>query len=317
MSEVPLGYVRTAGRGVTGARTLQRDAVAGRLTSVRPGVVVGTTTWSAASERARFMARIAAVVHTRRDRVVLSHESAAAVWGLPHLGRLPEVVELADHRGNLPRSRNGVAWRRTPFEPDEVEEVDGYLVTGLAQTLVDVACRRGFLAAVVALDAALAGRIDRPRRIDATVLTQLLEREPRRGARRASAAIAFADARAESVGESLSRAQMHLMGFPPPVLQAAFPRLGGGVDRTDFDWPEYGCFGEFDGDVKYLDPAYRSGRTIEQVILDEKKRADRIRRRYGRTEIRWDWSTARSAPRFRALLLDAGLPVVRRSITPR
>ena len=60
--------------------------------------------------------------------------------------------------------------------------------------------------------------------------------------------------RAESVGESLSRSQMHLLDFPPPLLQATFDRSDGAIDRVDFDWPEFGLFGEFDGDVKYLDP---------------------------------------------------------------
>lgn len=259
----------------------------------------------------RFLMRIAAVVNTRRDRVVLTHEAAAAIWEIPHLGRLPDAVDLADSRGTTPRSRNGVHWRRTPFEPSEVVEIGGYLVTGLTQTLIDLACSRDFPGAVAALDAALGGRVRARSPVDRSALVEGLHRHRRVGSTAAADAIAFADGRAESVGESLSRAQMHLLGFPTPVLQAAFPRLDGGIDRTDFDWPEFALFGEFDGDVKYLDPAYRSGRTIERVILDEKKRSDRIRSRYRRSEVRWDWSIARSPARLRALLLDAGLPVLR------
>lgn len=242
---------------------------------------------------------------------MLTHEAAAAIWGIPHLGRRPDSVDLADRRGTFPRSRNGVRWRRTPFDVEEVVELGGYLVTGLAQTLIDLACTRDFLGAVTALDAALGGRLGKASPVDRAVLLQVLGRHRRTGSRDAVSAIEFADARSESVGESLSRGQMHLIGFPAPVLQAEFPRLDGGIDRTDFDWPEFALFGEFDGDLKYLDPDYRSGRTIERVILDEKKRSDRIRSRYRRTEVRWDWSVARSPTRLRALLLDAGLPIVR------
>lgn len=311
MREMPLGYVRSAGDGVTSRRTLQRDVASGRLLDIRPGVVAARLDWLEASDLSRFLTRIAAVVNTRRDRVVLTHEAAAAIWGIPHLGRRPDAVDLADRRGTLPRSRNGVRWRRTPFEPEEVVELGGYLVTGLTQTLVDLACTRNFLGAVTALDAALGGRLDAAGPLDRATLLSALERHRRAGARDARFAIGFADARSESVGESLSRGQMHLLGFPAPVLQAVFPRLDGLSDRTDFDWPEFALFGEFDGDLKYLDPAYRSGRSIERVILDEKKRSDRIRSRYHRSEVRWDWSVARSAPKLRALLLDAGLPVVR------
>ncbi|GAA1794038.1 hypothetical protein [Agromyces lapidis] len=247
---------------------------------------------------------------------MLSHESAALLWGLPRLGRWPEPVEVADARGTRPRSRNGVVWRRTPFDPAEVVELDGYLVTGLAQTLVDIACTRSFLNAVVALDAAVAPvlRADGDRRmpgVDPMALAARVRDSGRRsGARSADRAIAFADARSESVGESLSRGQMHLLGFPSPLLQVEFGRSDGRIDRVDFDWPEYGIFGEFDGDLKYLDPAFRGRRTIEEVILDEKKRADAICRRHRRRSIRWDWPIARSRALLRSTLLESGLPQV-------
>jgi len=132
-----------------------------------------------------------------------------------------------------------------------------------------------------------------------------------RGVRGAREAVAFADGRAESPGESLSRARMHELGFPPPRLQVEFARGSEGSDRVDFDWPEFGLFGEFDGDAKYLDARMRAGRPIEQIILAEKKRTERITRRWRRREVRWDWRTAWSPDRLRRCLLEAGLPVVR------
>ncbi|WP_022889100.1 hypothetical protein [Agromyces italicus] len=296
------------------ARTLQYRATTGRLSRLRAGVFVEPAEFAAAGRRRRELARIAAVVATRRGRVVLSHESAAAVWGIPRIGPAPESVELLDARGTRPRSMNGVVWRRTPFDPTEIVEVNGFLVTGLLQTLVDIACDRRFVNAVVALDAATGTflRADGfvvARGVPPSEVERRLGRLGRRGGiRGARTALEFADARAESVGESLSRAQIHLLGFPAPVLQHEFDRSDGGVDRVDFDWPDHGLFGEFDGDLKYLDPRYRGGRTAEQVVLDEKKRDQRIARRHRRHGVHWDWRTATRPRELAAALEDAGLP---------
>ena len=39
------------------------------------------------------------------------------------------------------------------------------------------------------------------------------------------------------------------------------------VGETDFHWPSFELVGEADGDRKYRDDAYRSGRTLEQVMM--------------------------------------------------
>lgn len=314
---LPLLFSRAQLPYDTSPRTLERDAKASAITRVHRGVYAGRRHWEAASDRQHARARTAAIVRTRRDRVIASHETAALLWGLPRLGRWPDVVDLVDARGTSPRSRNGVRWHRTAFVAEEVVEIDGFLVTGLLQTLADVARSRSFTNAVVALDAAtgVLVRRDQGEVISgvpaAEILVRLRAFGGRRGVREAERAIEFADPRSESVGESLSRSQIHLLGFPPPELQVGFDRSDGGIDRVDFDWPEFRLFGEFDGDLKYLDPLYRRGRTIEQVILDEKKRADGICRRHDRRSARWDWAIARSAPRLRRVLLEAGIPLVR------
>lgn len=71
-----------------------------------------------------------------------------------------------------------------------------------------------------------------------------------RGRGAARTAIAFGDEASGSVGESLSRAQMHVLGFPAPRLQTRMPQPDGPDDIVDFDWPEFGLFGEFDGHGK-------------------------------------------------------------------
>jgi len=302
------------GEPAVSERTLQRRARSGGLTRLRAGVFVEPAELRAATRRQRELAHIAAVVGTRRGRVVLSHESAATVWGLPRIGPPPDTVELVDARATRPRSMNGVSWRRTPFDCTEVVERNGFLVTGLLQTITDLACDRGFISSVAALDAAIGASLRSDAFIvergvpAAAVAERLREFGRRRGVRSADRALAFADARAESAGESMSRAQMHLLGFPAPELQACFDRADGGVDRVDFDWPEFGAYGEFDGDLKYLDARFRGGRTIEEVVLAEKKRDQRIALRHRRRGGHWDWAIALRPHLLAATLTDLGLP---------
>ncbi len=311
---VALRFRSDPAAGEVSERTIQRRINAGLVERVRAGVYADPIEFSLADRRRIELSRIAAVVGTRRSRVVLCHEAAAAVWGLPRIGRAPDEVELLDVKLTRPRSLNGVRWRRTPFDPAEIVERNGYLVTGLVQTVADLACERSFVSAVAAIDAALAPGlrsmafavvpgIDRE-----ALLARLHEFGRRRGSRDAERAIGFADARAESPGESLSRAQMHLLGFPEPELQVEFGRADGGVDRVDFDWPEYRVFGEFDGDLKVLDPRFRRGRTAEQVLLDERRRDRRIGARHRRYGVHWDWRIAMRRRELAATLTDAGLP---------
>jgi hypothetical protein len=87
----------------------------------------------------------------------------------------------------------------------------------------------------------------------------------------------------------------------------SFVDADGFIGLVDFYWPEFGIVGEADGDMKYLDPAFRAGRTAEQVVLDEKIREDRLRA-LGLTVVRWRWRTANDANALRSKLVSAGLP---------
>jgi hypothetical protein len=104
-----------------------------------------------------------------------------------------------------------------------------------------------------------------------------MRRMPFRGHARAADVIGFAETRADSPLESVSRVYMRLIGCPRPLLQSRFFDYQGFIGETDFDWPEFGLLGEADGDVKYLDPDYRQGRTADEVVRDEKVREDRLR----------------------------------------
>lgn len=134
-----------------------------------------------------------------------------------------------------------------------------------------------------------------------------------RGRARVERVIDFADGRAESVGESLSRVRIHELGFPAPELQRPLSDRRGLIGFGDFAWDE--LIGEFDGRVKYADPAMLQGRAPSEVVVREKRREDRIRAT-GRRMTRWVWSDVMPAGALGQILLDAGLRPERRRALP-
>ncbi|HKU35419.1 MAG TPA: hypothetical protein VJP90_07705 [Paenarthrobacter sp.] len=128
--------------------------------------------------------------------------------------------------------------------------------------------------------------------------------------RRAAKIIEFSTAKSESVGESMSRANMILQRFPLPQLQASFTLKSGKTARTDFWWPELDLVGEFDGQGKYLRNRLRGGKTIQQVVMEEKARENALRA-LGLTVVRWDWAEMMNPRAFAKILTDGGLEPVR------
>lgn len=282
------------------------------MARLRPGAFAPADWWADATSAQRLAARIAAVSRTRMHEPVFSHESAALLWGLPIAGRWPDAVDLADVRGTTPRSRGGIRWHRGAIDPEDVVRIGGLWVTGLERTLLDIARSREFASAVPALDHGthpriiLPGGVRAPGAVKARLLERIEAEGVRRASRRASVAISFSDARADSPGESISRVNIHRLGFPPPDLQVAFERPDGGRDIVDFDWPEQGMFGEFDGFGKYVRQEFTHGRSMEQVLWEEKLREDRVRMHRPRGA-RWGWAIAIDPMLLRQRLLTAGL----------
>ncbi|QCU77071.1 hypothetical protein E7744_01670 [Citricoccus sp. SGAir0253] len=125
----------------------------------------------------------------------------------------------------------------------------------------------------------------------------------------------FADARAESVGESLSRAVIHEEGFVVPELQYEVRSVTGGlIARTDSCWEAIRLVGEFDGLVKYTGRLARPGATGpvgHDALVREKRREDAVRRT-GHGMARWTWADLANRPRFVAMLEQHGVPRRRR-----
>jgi hypothetical protein len=194
------------------------------------------------------------------------------------------------------------------------ETINRATVTSLPRTAVDVARTSSFMNAVCTIDAALASPEPGSFRAlnsvpipDHRSLIEVLEAsDVSSRSVKALRAITFASGSAGSPGESVSRVHMHLMGMPSPELQVPFYDSEGLIGFADFYWRELEAIGEFDGNVKYLGATYRRGRLPEQVVLDEKRREDRMRR-VVRAFVRWDWPVATNQELLAARLAPAGI----------
>lgn len=71
--------------------------------------------------------------------------------------------------------------------------------------------------------------------------------------------------------------QLHRLGFRDLDLQVAVKGPHGFDYFVDIGLRDVRTFWEFDGEVKYRDSAMRRGRSVEDVVLDEKRREDWIR----------------------------------------
>ncbi|WP_100345369.1 type IV toxin-antitoxin system AbiEi family antitoxin domain-containing protein [Compostimonas suwonensis] len=293
------------------SRALRRDAAHGAYVRVARGSYAPADEWHALDPRERHCVRALLRAERLPPRHVLSHVTAAALWGLPIATRWPDDIDVTVDRATGGRSEGQVRRHATGLDDLETRQLDGVTVTSPAQTAVDIALALPLRSSVVVLDAVLSARGGAALATKAELERLLDTMTGRRGIRRARAAVDFADGRAESPGESMSRAVIHELGFPPPILQEAFFDRDGLIGRVDFWWPEHNLIGEFDGMTKYLSPELRGGRTAEQVVVTEKRREDRLRAN-GPRVARWITDDLRRRGALRAILLSAGLPITHR-----
>lgn len=290
-------------------RRLRAAASRGELTRLHRGAYIPTAEWSALDQRERYRRKVVAAALASRSQPVLSHQSAAAVWRIPVVGADPSVIHVLTTLSAGSRTENG--FRRHAAQPadDDVVERDDVLVTSFERTLVDLARSLPFPAAVAALDWAL-----RPAKTGSTPrsriesLQEYFERQPEPyHRRRVHRALEFASPHAESPGESLSRAVIHELGFPAPTLQYRVEDARGLAGICDFAWPEHALLGEFDGLVKYTRNLAREGENVEDIVVREKVREDRLRAT-GRRVTRWLWAEVLEPSRLHDKLIAAGLP---------
>lgn len=303
----------------------------GELTRIRRGVYVLAKEWEQLRPLQQYGLRTSALQHAARQQPVLAHETAGVLWGLWIVGT-PKLIHVMTEVTSGGRNENGVIRHRGSLT-DGVLLCGPFRLTDKLTTVMQLIVNLDFPRAVAVCDSSLKA-FDRqraynnfdqigadPRTLDPTWQTAFVQgatlqrgelqtaanKLPSKAATmRAQTVINFASSLSGSAGESLSRAKMHMFGFPAPVLQKKFTLRDGHDAFTDFWFKEINLAGEFDGREKYLRAGWGKGMSIQDRVMREKDREDAIRAQ-GVGFVRWTWAEMMNGERFIYLLRQAGL----------
>lgn len=272
-----------------------------------PGLFAERTAWEAL-DRAERHVRIARAMATKHHDWVFCSYTAACLWGLEvswkHLGHLHVCSAIK------PAARPVLFIERHEVRTGSVSTLDGIRVTPPVQTTLDCLVDTGFMDGMPIADSAL--------RVLGLSLDELLaELESRLSRCRpcngmtAAKVLEFADARAESGGESVARAKMIETGFAPDILQYELddPFADGRTMRSDFGWQIMAkelTLGELDGMVKYTDEAMLAGRTATEALVAERQRESHLSV-YGHPLIRFTMRDVRTPGVLEHMLQVAGV----------
>ena len=191
-------------------------------------------------------ARLAAVLLTAPPGAVLSHTTAADLWGIavPLQAAGATRVHLTVPTDSRAESRRDRSVSRTPLPEADVTRRGGMPVTTPSRTWRDLAAVLPPAALLAVTDQVL-GRWCSHSDLE----RQLADRPRGRGCARARAVLPVSDARAGSPMESVLRWLVLEAGLPAPDLQHVVTDAAGFVGRVDMAWPEQRVLVEFDGDV--------------------------------------------------------------------
>ncbi len=288
-------------RAIVGnARRLERGALRREVVRIRPGAYVSEEDWVALRESERQLALIDAARRFAKGEPVFSHESAAALHGIPIVGRWPDGVKTTVSRGGGWSSAVVERTHRRLAPEDILELEDGTRATSLVRTLVDLAATRSPLSGVIAISHARRAGVG------------LAELED--GLARAGRMVGIGSARSalrDSVGgsdsplETLVVVRCRDLGFAAPEQQRRVRGVDGVDYRVDFAWRDGRVLGEADGKLKYR--AVEGAPTPLDVLWAEKRREDALRARCDGF-VRVSWEDAWNAAGLEYRLIEAGVP---------
>jgi hypothetical protein len=264
---------------------LRRLVLSGQIVRIRQGAYAKTDVWRNLDDRDRHLLLCEAVVAQYDDAIALSHSSAVLQHDGPDYGldlSSVHVTHLLDGGG---RRGAKVIHHEGRCGAFDITRMDDHWLTAPARTVLDVAILHGLEVGVVVADDFI------HRGLTTTAeLEQLYEQvKAWPGALILRLVISLATGKSESVGETLGFLLCRNQRLPRPEQQfEIFHPDGRLAGRTDWAWPDYGVFGEFDGLMKYL-RYRRPGETIEQTVIREKRREDLLRELTGYRCIRVIW----------------------------
>lgn len=247
----------------------------------------------------------------RKPHRVFAALSAAAVYDLEHSWSLHSngLVVVATRNTTGGRTYEKVQ-RIYVRESDwaDVMKQGGIRVTSPARTLVDCGLRLAFVDALAIFDSALRKQLVTAEEVESICGTLRQDCAPVRKL------LQYADPASENGGESFCRAVIIELGLEPPQLQVEFrdPDAPANVIRVDFLCRTSDgrvIVLEFDGMRKYVDPSMTNGRDVQQVVLDERRREESLKKAGVTVILRTDYREVRQGSGLFAKLSRAGVPL--------
>lgn len=283
------------------------------IVSPMPGLFARKTRWKELNRAQRHVEIVRALAVAHPDWTFCSF-SAACLLGLEVSWRHLNVVHVCS--ATKPSARPGARIQRHQIEPTATVNQTGISITPPLQTVTDCLLQTGFADGMPIADSAISKLgLTRERLVEA--VEKRVGARNGRAVRTALTTLQYADARAESGGESVARAVMIETGFAPDRLQYELTDPFDSTEsmRTDFAWERQArelTLGELDGLVKYTDQAMLAGRTTAETLVAERQREAHLSL-YGHPLIRFTMSEVRAAGVLAKKLQTAG---IRQTILP-
>ncbi|TLM84643.1 type IV toxin-antitoxin system AbiEi family antitoxin domain-containing protein [Pseudarthrobacter sp. NamE5] len=282
------------------SRAIRQLVNRGGLVRLRYGCYIRAALWEKQSPTVRSLQLIHAHAHgtltTSRGDFVYSHTSAARLHGL-FLWNTDDLIHiLLRVRPSGERLGKDVRGHTRPYTDAEVTTLGRLRVTSLERTVVDCAMVLKYRQALILTDHAL--------RLGASLdlMNSMAGNLPgRSGVRNLRRALASADIRAESAGETLTRELLVRLKLPMPDAQVEVQSRVG-RHRLDFAWKEKKVALEFDGKVKYFD--YQP--TAE--VLFQERRREKALAEDGWVFVRIEWMDLFREHEFKNRILGALRP---------
>ncbi|MGV3713935.1 type IV toxin-antitoxin system AbiEi family antitoxin domain-containing protein [Pseudolysinimonas sp.] len=297
-------YVDEAEAAGGSGRSLRNACRRGLLVRVRRGAYCPRDVWDSLDPRDQHLLVVRAAIRRVRGPFLVAGASAAAVWRLPFAARGLDDVTLLVPFAAGGSSEPGVRRTCASWESAAASEVGGIPVTTRTRAVLDHSRFLTFGRAVAVVDAVRSRRDADPLALEA-LRAELDRARFSRGTRALDGVLRFSTSLSDSVGESETRAAIHVAGFETPELQRRWVDAEGAIE-TDYYWESVDAAGEFDGKVKYTRDDYTGGDQAD-VVWREKLREDRLRRQV-RTVLRLVTRDVRDRVVLARLLAGAGIP---------
>ena len=281
----------------------------GELHRVRHGAYVDGELWRTLSAADRHRVLVRAVLRRAHPSSVVTHVSSAVEQGAPTWGVSLDEVHLTRTDGMPGRKEAGVVHHRGMLPAGDVIVVNGLRISRAARCAVEVSATATLESALVTVNGLLHSRACSAEDLAATA--EALKHWP--DTLTTTLVLRLCDARIESPAESRFSHLCWAQHLPRPLPQVAIrDERGFVVAYTDFAWPELGVFAEIDGREKY--ERFRlEGESLEQFVLREKRREERICLLTGWVCIRLQWSDLEhpvaTARRIQRLLASRRRPI--------